>query len=57
MILYNRNRVALAETTSNADGRGSFEVNGNRNDLFVVHAVGMDGECDAVSCPIIGVPV
>ena len=33
LILYNRNRVALAETTSDADGRGSFEVNGNRNDL------------------------
>lgn len=52
LIVYDGNRALVAEGFSNPDGSAVFSLNGNSNDVFVVHAVGEAGECDAISCPI-----
>lgn len=53
LIVYDKNRSPVAEGFSNPDGSAVFQLNGNSNDVFVVHAVGEAGECDAISCPIV----
>ena len=57
VILRDHNRILIAEAISATDGRISFEINGTSNDVFVAQAVGIAGECDAISCPTKGVPV
>lgn len=57
VILRDHNRILIAEAISAADGWISFETNGTPNDVFVAHGCGIAGECDAISCPIKGVPV
>lgn len=52
LILYNSNHAETARTRSNRDGAATFTVSGSAGDRWTVLAVGRDGECDAVSCPI-----
>lgn len=53
LIVYDKHRRVIAEGLSNQDGSAVFQIAGNSNDVFVVHAVGEAGECDAISCPIV----
>lgn len=57
VILYDESGAVRAETWSAPDGTATFDLAGaNRNNRYIVRAMGNSNECDDISCPMQGAP-